>query len=188
MKKVLLGGLAGGVVMIVWLVVADGLFGLKRSIDMHQPRNERVLYDFLAEHITQPGRYVLNPEVIPDRGFPGDDPIFAVHYTGLGHADAGKEMLAGLVLALLSAAAGAWLLDNASSRVRSRYASRVAFFTVIGVAAALLGVSARFGLAAYPMSSALGLAAHDLAAWVLAGLAVARLVKPATEDAPTGAR
>jgi hypothetical protein len=155
---------------------------------MNQLRDERVVYYFLVEHVSEPGRYVLNPLVVPEQGFPGDDPIFAVHYTGLGHDDAGQEMLAGLLIAFLSAAAGAWLLANASSRVRSRYGSRVGFFAVIGLVAVLLGVGARFSLAAYSLSSALTLAVHDLAAWVLAGLVVASLVKSATDDGAAQAR
>jgi hypothetical protein len=52
---------------------------------------------------------------------------------------------------------------------------------------ALAGVGARFGLAAYSMDSALALAGHDLAAWVLAGLVVAALVKPITKAGVTSA-
>lgn len=181
MKRVILAGLVGGLVMIVWLVVADGILGLRRGIDMTQVPHERAVYGFLVEHVTEPGRYVVNPEVIPGQGFPGGDPIFAVHYTGLGHDDAGQEMLTGLVVALLSCVAGAWLLANSSARIQSRYGSRVLYFSVIGLVMALFGVGARFGLAAYPMDSALALGGHDLAAWVLAGLVVASLVKPAAE-------
>lgn len=181
MKKVLVAGLLGGLVMIAWLILADGILGLKRGIDMNQLQQERAAYGFLLEHVTEPGRYILNPEVVPEQGFPGDHPIFAVHFTGLGHDDAGLEMLVGFFVILLSSSAGAWLLANSSTRVRSRYGSRVAFFGVVGLVASLLGVGARFGLAAYPLSSALLLGVHDLAPWVLAGFVVASLVESAPE-------
>ncbi|MCG6956647.1 MAG: hypothetical protein LJF04_11725 [Gemmatimonadetes bacterium] len=185
MKRVLLAGLLGGLTMMVWLVVVDGLFGVKRDIEMNELRDERTVYSFLVAHITEPGRYVVNPEVVPEQGFPGHDPIFAVHYTGLGHADAGKEMLAGLLVALLSCTLGAGLLAHASVRVRSRFATRLGFFTGIGLVAALLLLGARFGLASYSMGDALALATHDLAAWVLMGLVVAGLVKPVAEEVAT---
>ncbi len=178
MRRVMLAGLLGGLVMMSWLIVVDGLLGLRRGIDTHQLQDEREVYDFLAEHVTEPGRYVLNPEVVQGQGFPGEEPIYAVHYTGLGHADAGQEVLAGLVITFLTCAAGAWLLVNASARVQSAYGTRVAFFAVIGLVSALMGLGARFGLASYPMSSSLALAGHDLAAWVLVGMVVAMVVRP----------
>ena len=178
MKKVLIGGLLGGFVLIAWLIVVDGILGFKRSIEMNQLPNERIVYEFLKEHITEPGRFICNPEVTPEQSFPGDDPIFAVHYTGLGHDDAGQEMILGLVVMFLAPIIGAWLLWNASSRVLSRYLSRFLFFVIIGVVVVLFGILARFGLASYSFSDAVALIIHDFTAWVLAGLIVAWKVSP----------
>lgn len=186
MRRVLVAGLLGGLVMILWMIVADGLLGFKRGIEMKQLPQERTVYAFLVDHVTQPGRYVLNPEVVPERGFPGQEPIFAVHYTGLGHADAGQEMLVGLLVLLVSPIVGAWLLSNGSTRVLARYGSRVAFLTAIGVVVALLGIGARFGLATYSMGDALLLVIHDLVAWLLASLVVAGMVRSTAEPAAMG--
>jgi hypothetical protein len=183
-RRVLLAGLLGGIVMLAWLVVADGILGFKRSVDMRQIPKERDVYTFLAEHVTEPGRYACNPEVLPEQRYPGHDPIFAVQYSGLGHDDAGQEMILGFVVMLLASIAGAWVLANASSRILSRYASRVLFLATIGIVLALLSVSARFGISAYSLGDALALAVHDLAAWVLAGLAVAWVVKPSEAHGP----
>jgi len=181
MKRVLLAGLLGGLVLIVWLFVVDALLGFSRAIDMNKLPEERAVYAFLVEHVKEPGRYVLNPEVLPEQRFPGDDPIFGLHYTGLGHDDAGQEMLVGLVVVLLSPIAGAWLLANSSPRTLSTYCRRVGFFAMIGIVAALLGLMARFGLARYSLVDASAWTVHDLAAWVLAGLVVSRLIRPAAE-------
>ena len=181
MKRVLLAGLLGGLVLIVWLIVVDGLLGFSRAIDMKELPEERVVYAFLVEHVKEPGRYVLNPEVLPEQRFPGDDPIFGLHYTGLGHDDAGQEMLLGLVVMLLSPIAGAWLLANSSARTLSRYGRRVGFFAMIGVVVALLGLMARFGLARYSLGDASVWAIHDFAAWVLAGLVVSCFIRPVAE-------
>jgi hypothetical protein len=181
LKRVMIAGLMGGLVMIVWLIVVDGILGFKRGIDSKQIPEERSVYAFLAEHVKEPGRYVLNPEVVPEQGFPGDDPIFSVQYTGLGHDDAGQEMIVGLVIMLLSAIAGAWLVSNSSSRILSRYHRRVAFLAMIGVVVALLGIGARFGLAAYSFGDASALALHDLGAWIAAGLVMSWLIRPVKE-------
>ncbi len=105
-----IGGLLGGFVLIVWLIVVDGIMGFKRSIEMNQFPNERIVYEFLKEYVTEPARFICNPEVKPNRRFPGDDPILAVHYTGLGHDDSLQEMILGLLIMLLAPIIGAWLL------------------------------------------------------------------------------
>lgn len=179
MKRVILAGLLGGVVLVVWFVIVDGFLGFKRGIEANQLADERVVYAFLVEHVPEPGRYVCNPEISPDQGFPGDDPVFAVQYSGLGHADAGQEMVVGLLVMLLTPVVGAWLLSSASSSVLSGYGSRLFFFSVIGIVFTLFGVMARFGLAGYPLGNAVALSVHDLVAWVVAGLVVARFVRPA---------
>ena len=168
--------------MALWFVIVDGFLGFKRGIEMSQLADERAVYAFLIEHVPEPGRYVVNPEISPDRGFPGDDPVFAVQYSGLGHADAGQEMLVGLVVMLLAPVVGAWLLSRASSPVPSSYGSRLIFFSAIGVVFTLFGVMARFGLARYPLGDAVALSVHDLVAWVVAGLVIAQLVRPAVLD------
>jgi hypothetical protein len=182
LKRIILAGLLGGVVLLVWFVIVDGLLGFKRGIEMSELGDERAVYAFLVQHVREPGRYVVNPEILPEQRFPGDDPVFAVQYSGLGHADAGQEMLVGLVVMLLAPVFGAWLLSNASSPVLSGYGSRLFFFSVIGVVFTLFGVMARFGLARYPLASALALSGHDLVAWVVAGFVVARFVRPAVLD------
>lgn len=182
MKRAILAGLLGGVVLVVWFVIVDGFLGFKRGIEMNQVADEKAVYAFLVERLPEPGRYVFNPEVLPDQSFPGEDPVFAVQYSGLGHADAGQEMLVGLVIMLLTPVVGAWLLFNASSPVLSSYGSRLTFFSVIGIVFTLFGVMARFGLARYPLVNAIALSVHDLVAWVAAGLVVARFVRPAVRD------
>lgn len=181
MKKVLMGGLLGACVLVVWLIVVDGILGFKSRIEMKQLPNERIVYEFLREHVTEPGNFVCNPEVTPDQRFPGDAPIFGVHYTGLGHDDAGREIIVGLVVMLLAPVLGAWLLSNASSRVLSRYGSRATFFAAIGMIVALFGMLGRFGLASFSLGDALALGMHDFAAWVLVGFVVAWKVAPDRE-------
>ena len=135
-------------------------------------------YGFFYRKRDEPGRYICNPEVLPEQRFPGEAPIFAVHYTGLGHDDAWQEMVLGLVVAFLATIMGAWLLGNASTRILSRYGSRFIFFATVGVVVAVIGLLARFGLATHTMSDAVILGVHDLAGWVLAGILVAWKVTP----------
>ena len=87
-------------------------------------------------------------------------------------------MLVGLVVMLLAPVVGAWLLSNASSSLLSGYGSRLLFFSALGIVFALFSVMTRFGLARYPLGDAVALSVHDLVAWVVAGMVVARIVRP----------
>jgi hypothetical protein len=182
MKRIVLAGLLGGVVFLVWFSIVDGILGFKRGIEMNQLRNERLVYKFLTEHVTTPGRYVCNTEVLPEQRFPGNDPIFIVQYSGLGHDDSGQEMLVGLIVMFLSPFFGAWVLTNASSCVLSRYSSRVIFLLGIGAVMSLLGIMARFSIARYPLGDTLALTLHDLVAWIVVGLVIARIIGPVRQQ------
>ena len=182
MKRILLAGLLGGIVFLAWLIIVDGIFGFKRSIEMNQLSDERLVYEFLTEHVTEPGRYVCNPEVLPEQRFPGNDPIFVVQYSGLGHDDSGQEMLVGLIIMFLAPFFGAWLLANTSSRILSSYGSRILFLFGIGVVFSLFGIMARFSIASYPLGDTLILTLHDLAVWVVAGLVIALMIRPVPQE------
>jgi hypothetical protein len=185
MKRTLVASLLGLVVMLVWLVVINGILGFTRSIEMNTLPDERAVYAFLTQQVVEPGRYVCNPEITPAQEFPGDEPVYTIYYSGLGHADAGQEMLIELLAMLLALLVGAWLLARSSPSVLSRYGTRVFFFSMIGVVVALLGLMNRFGIGAHPLGDGLALAAHDLFAWVIAGLVVSWVVRP-TEDKRAG--
>ena len=178
MKKIILAGFLGGVVFFIFIIIVDGILGFKRNIEMNQLRNERLVYNFLREQVTEPGRYICNPEVLPEQRFPGHDPIFVVQYSGLGHDDSGQEMLVGLLVMFLAPFMGAWLLAQASDRVLSGYGSRLLFLLGIGAVIWLFGIMARFSIASYPLGDTLVLTLHDLAAWMVAGLVIAGLIRP----------
>jgi len=172
-KRFLVAGVWGGVVLIVWVFVVDGLLGVKRSIEMRQVPNERVVYETLRQNIAEPGGYLCNPELTPDGVYPGEAPVFAIRYSGVGHASAGQEMLTGLLVCLIAPMLGAWLLSTASEATRASYCRSVFFFLVLGILVALFGDVGRFGIGGYPMRDALALALRDTLAWTLVGVVVA---------------
>ncbi|MFH1327542.1 MAG: hypothetical protein ABIH76_01620 [Candidatus Bathyarchaeota archaeon] len=182
MKRTIFAGLIGGVVLIIWLIIVDGILGFKRDIEMKHLSDERLVYNFLNEHVTKPGRYVCNPEFLPGQDFPGDDPIFVVQYSGLGHSDAYQEMLVGIIVAFLASFLGALLLANASNRILSKFRSRLFFFSGLGTIMALFCIMTRFSIGGYPLNGALILALHDLVAWVVAGLVISWFIQPVKQE------
>lgn len=177
-KRVIDAGLLGGVVLIVWTFVVNGILGFQASIDMKEIPAERHVYETLREHIVEPGRYICNPELTLEGQFPAEEPVFSVLYGGMGHESAGGLMLVGLVVFLLAPMIGAWMLSQTSSRTLSSYPRKVFFFVTIGMLLAVFSRVTSFGIGSYPVKDAIALAAHDIIVWTLVGLVVAWRIRP----------
>jgi hypothetical protein len=178
MKKVIVAGLLGALVLIVWTFVVNGILGFKAGIDMKQVPNEREVYEVLKENVTEPGRYVCNPEVTSERRFPDGEPVFGILYGGMGHEGAGGMMWFGLVIYILSPIIAAWMLSQASALVLSSYLRKVLFFSAIGLLFALFGDLANAGIGSYPVRDAVIWALHDIILWTIIGLAVSGMMRP----------
>jgi len=177
-KKVISAGLLGGVVLIAWTFVVNGILGFQARIEMKQIAAERVVYETLKEHIVDPGRYICNPELTAEGRFPEGEPVFSVLYGGVGHEAAGRFMIIGLVLFFLAPLVGAWMLSQASARVMSSYPRKVLFFVAIGLLFAIFTDLTNFGIGTYPIKDAVVLAVNHFIVWTLVGLVIAWRVKP----------
>ncbi len=178
MKRIIIAGLMGGLVLIIWSFVVNGMLGFGPSINMKQVRNERQVYEALKGNVTQPGRYIVNPETSAEGRFPDEDPVYSVLYSGMGHGTAGGHMVAGLVVFFLVPMIGAWLLTQASDTVLSSYPKKVFFFFMIGLLFALFCGFGKFGIGGYPLKDAVMLGFHDIVVWTLVGLVIAWRIKP----------
>jgi hypothetical protein len=177
-RKVILAGLLGGVVLVVWMVLVNGIFGLHASINMKQIPAESLVYETLKEHVVDPGRYVVNPQLTAEGRFPEEEPVFSVIYGGMGHEAAGGLMLVGLIVFLLAPMIGAWMLSQTSARVQSSYSRKVLFFSAIGLLFAVFGDLMSYGIGGYPAKDTLILGAKDIIVWTLVGIVVAWRIKP----------
>ena len=177
LRKVVVAGVLGGLAMIVWAFVMNGIFWFNKSIAMKDIPDERAVYEVLKKNIVAPGRYVCNPAVTPS-GFPLNEPVFGITYSGMGHEAAGREQLIRLASAFLVTLIAAWMLSVTSERVLGSYFRRVLFFAVIGLLIAVFSDLPKSGIGAYPMHDALLWAAYDVATWMAVGLVVASVIKP----------
>lgn len=178
MRRIIVAGLFGAVILMLWTVVVNGILRFESNINMKQISAEREVYETLKEHIAEPGRYVCNPEVTPEGRFPDDEPVFSVLYGGMGHGAAGGLMLVGLVVFILSPMIAAWMLSQTSERVISSYSRKVLFFAAIGLLIAVFGDVMDLGIGGYPAKDAVLLAAEDIVAWAIVGVVVARMIQP----------
>ena len=181
-KKVIISGLLGGLTLVIWVFLVNGLLRFKSSMDMNQIPNEREVYEVLKENITEPGRYVCNPEITPEKAFPEGEPVFSVLYGGVGHEAAGGTMLAGLIIFFIAPLIATWLLSQTSTKILSSYPRKVLFFTMIGLLFGIFGDLSRFGIGDYPLNDAFILAIHNIIVWTVIGLVVAIWMKPETSS------
>jgi hypothetical protein len=183
LKRILLSGVLGGVVLLLWTMVTNGLFGFTARLEMKRIPNERAVYAVLKDNIVEPGAYLANPEPMPDGPFPPGQPVFGIRYGGMGHEAAGRLFFIEPALIFLAAMLAAGLLAMTSARILSRYSRKVLFVVLVGLLLAVYGDLSKFGIGGYPANAALLLAANHAVAWTLAGLVMAGSMRAPREPA-----
>jgi len=128
LKRILISGLLGGIVLILCALVSNILFGFKSRIDLKQIPNESQVYQVLKENIIEPGGYVCNPPLTPAGVFLLDEPAFGIRYSGMGHEAATQELVVQLVKAIIATMIAAWMLSCTSNHILSTYSREVLFF------------------------------------------------------------
>ena len=84
-KNIIIAGLLGGLTLMIWILLINGIFGFRNQIDMKQVPNEQQVYELLKSNVVEPGRYLCNPELTSSNMFPDNEPVFSILYGGMGH-------------------------------------------------------------------------------------------------------
>jgi hypothetical protein len=177
-KKVIISGLVGAIVLLIWTFVVNGILGFNVRFNMKQVPNEREVYAMLKATISEPGRYLCNPALTPDGRYPESEPVFGIYYSGVGHEAAGVGMIFGLFEFLITPLLGAWMLSRTSDLYRSRSLNRVMFFIAIGLLLAITGDLHSFGIGGSPLNLALLFTARTLVTWAILGVVIAPFMRP----------
>jgi hypothetical protein len=181
-KNIVISGFLGGVVMFAVMVASrlflSGVLGTEfRSIPDQVP-----VHAAIKGRITEPGTYIF-PYLAPnDRSTPLPDylnePIFEVRYKGYTHSTVPGFASAGMLSFLLAPMAAAWLLTQASDRVRATYFRRVVYVATLGLFIAVSSDLLRGLTDEQPFSAVAGMALMSIITWTLAGLILAWRIKP----------
>ena len=180
-RRVIISGLLGAVVLVVWTYLVNGILGFGSSIDRKSISAERQVHELLKASLSEPGRYIANPELTPAGTFAEGEPVFSILHSGMGHESAGTVMLVQVAMFLIAPMIGAWMLSVSSPWMLSSYPRRVLFFAAMGLLVAFYGGITNFGIDSYPPRDALMLALLDVITWILVGLAVAWRMRPEPE-------
>jgi len=176
-KKVIVAGVLGGLVMMVWMILVNGILGFNSRINMKRIADERGVYETLKNNISEPGRYLCNPEGTPT-GYPPNEPVFSILYGGMGHEAAGRNMLIQLPFFFIAPIVAAWMLSVTSKRTLASLPRKVAFVACIGLLLGVWGHLGNYGIGGYPLDSTIALMAHDIVLWGLVGLVLAWRLRP----------
>jgi hypothetical protein len=183
MKKLLLGAIAGGLILFVWGYLSHTVLPLG-STGLHSLPNEETLVPSLSAAMTQAGMYY----------FPGGDmlkmtpeqqkawtekykagPVGLIIFQPTGSDPmSGEKMLTELGFDLLAALIVAWIL----SQTVVAYRKRVIISALIGFFGWVTISAPYWNWYNFPIDFTMAQAAEQIVGWTLAGLAIAAFVRP----------
>ncbi len=173
--RIMIAGVVSVVVLFAWTFVANAILGVRPSVTMNRPVNEAEIYEALSKNITSPNGYVIQSAA--NAQGPTADPVYAVRYSGLTHADAGFTMVWHLVCWLIAALLVAVLLSATHERILRSYPRKVLFVATCGLVIATLSELTQFDIGGLPLRSAGILTLSSFVGWVLVGSVMARIVQ-----------
>ncbi len=187
-KRILFSGLSGGLAMLVWLFVTNAVLPFKTTL-IHKTlpfQSQLEVHGALKEAITEPGTFSIPYLSQDEEGrFPDyrNQPVYTVIFEEYSHGGGGGgSIMSSLPLVLLAIflppLLAAWMLSVASAAFSSRYSRRVLFVTAIGVIIALYDDVLQMSFGPQSVDYLSFLAVNNLVAWTLAGLVIARFMRP----------
>jgi hypothetical protein len=185
MKKTLLGGLVGGVILFVWSFLAWTVLPLHTS-SLREIPNEEAVVSALKPALPSRGVYMLrhNPGMGAEKAAQDawiekikQGPTGLIFYDPNGSDPMMVgQMVTGLIIDILSALVVAWLLTR-STALSASYLSRVMFCGIFAIFVTTFDYLSMWNWMGYPGDFTTGLVVDALIAWLLAGLGIAAIVK-----------
>jgi hypothetical protein len=191
MKKILIGGIAGGVVFFIWSALAWTVLPLHKP-SMHSIANEDAVISALKANLGAGGLYLFpalpgTTGEMPSAGSPEmkdnaarkmrEGPIGFVVYNPNGVEPLmASQFILGLILDFFAAALAAWFLSRSTAQ-GSPYMTRVMFCGVLGIFVSFVSHLPNWNWMGYPLDYTTAMVADTVVGWLLAGLAIAAVVK-----------
>lgn len=176
--RILIAGLAGGIVMFLWSFVAHEFTPLAQ-IGVRTLPNESVTVDNLASSIGDKSGLYLFP-VPMDGNAPAASAAtgpggFLVYNAHSPFTMMPRNLIVEFLTELVESLIAAWLL---AQTVLTAYAMRVAFVAAVGVVGAIVTNIPYWNWYAFPLDYTLAYSAIEIIAFLAAGLVIAAILKP----------
>ena len=192
MKKTIIGGVVGGIVLWVWGFLAWVILPLHTPA-MRNIMNEDAVIGSMRSALDVKSVYVF-PAMPADRSNQEAMDAWTQKYrrgpTGMIIYDpAGSDpmmpaqMIVGLVIFILSAFLASWFLSR-STAAASSYLTRVIYCGMLGIFVSFIAHLSAWNWMGYPLDFTTGMMIDTVIGWLLAGLGIAAIVKaPKMESA-----
>lgn len=193
MKKIMLSGIIGGIVLTIWGVLSWMVFSFHEDTIKPMP-NEEQIAAMLKESIHEQGVYML-PSYPPD--LKGEEqeaamklweerykkgPIATVFYRPIGSEPMmTSQFIYGIIINIMSALLAAWFLSR-STAVTQSYFARVSFVALLAVFASVAVHMLDWNWMLHPFKYTTSMIVDLLIGWILVGLVIAAIIRqPKTE-------
>lgn len=189
-KRVIIGGLLGGIALFIWGSLAHMVLGLG-SVGFKEIPNESAVLTAVTSSITEAGLYYFPGLGLPSnatmaqqnaamkesdaKAQAGPSGLLIIHPHGGGGFTAARlinEFVLNIVQGLLLAVLLAWALPIVG------YVPRVAFVTVAGFFGALATNIQYWNWYGFPVNYTLAYITNETVGFLVVGLVVAAMVKP----------
>jgi len=186
MKKILLAGVVGGLVMFLWSFAAWELLPLHTST-IRKMSNEDSVMVAMKAGMDRQSVYMFpayprsgdRTEMEKWKEKASQGPMGMVVYSPAGPTLGLPAMMGiGLLDMIFTAMLAAWLLSR-STAAKSGYFTRVMFCGMLGLFLCLAVHVANWNWMMYPVDYTTGWIADSLIGWVIGGIGIAAFVKPA---------
>jgi hypothetical protein len=189
-KRVIIGGLLGGIALFIWGALAHMVLRIG-SVGFREIPNESAVLTAVTASINEPGLYIFPGLGLPAhatmaqqnaamkeadaRAQTGPNGLLIIHPRGGGGFTAARlinEFVLNVVQALLLATLLAWALPIVG------YVPRVAFVTVAGFFGALATNIQYWNWYGFPANYSVAYIVNETIGFLIVGLVVAALIKP----------
>jgi hypothetical protein len=172
--RILIAGLLGGIAMFVWSSIAHVATPLGET-GINMVRNSAALNDTVATAVgRRDGLYVFDK---PVAGTTVGETGFLVFNSSAPTAMAPSNLIVEFVTEVVESLIAAWLL---AQTVLIAFAARVGFVTMVGAVASIATNVPYWNWYRFPTSFTLAAIIVTLVAYLVAGLAIAAVLRPRT--------
>jgi hypothetical protein len=185
MKRTLLAGVLGGVILLVWGMLAWMLTPLHKDTILNLPNEEAVVSALQATPAPQ-GVYYF-PAMPKDQSDKAAMDAYTERYRrgpmGMvvydprgGDPMMVSNMIVGLLIYILSALVATWIYER-STAITGTLLQRLSFFGMLGIFLSLATYFTNWNWMGYPLGYTTSMALDTIIAWLLAGLGIMLVVK-----------
>jgi len=185
MARTLLAAVLGGVILVIWGMLAWMVLPLHNDTMQNLPNEEAVVA--ALQSTPQQGVYIFPgmPKDATDKAamdaymarYARGPMGFVVYDPKGGDPMMVSNMIVGLLISILAALVATWVYQR-STAFTGTLIQRLSFFGMLGLFLALATYFTNWNWMGYPLSYTTSMALDTIIAWLLAGLGIMLIVKP----------